>query len=152
MKCPRSTLIKGQGAEKCQPTALLITARYSMIEHWVKPVVGASVPEFNCLSWFREEEMESSLYLPWIDSCFMFETAGLIVQIVLENSVLWNYCHSVAQSCQTLYNPMDCSTPGFPVLHYLLEFAQTHVHWVDDAIWFRAVSKERKSRAIWDEI
>ena len=30
--------------------------------------------------------------------------------------------------------PMDCSTPGFPVLHYLLEFAQTHVHWVDDDI------------------
>ena len=29
---------------------------------------------------------------------------------------------------------MDCSTPGFPVLHYLLEFAQTHVRWVDDAI------------------
>ena len=29
---------------------------------------------------------------------------------------------------------MDCSTPGFPVLHYLLEFAQTHVHWVGDAI------------------
>ena len=28
---------------------------------------------------------------------------------------------------------MDCSTPGFPVLHYLLEFAQTHVHWVGDA-------------------
>ena len=30
--------------------------------------------------------------------------------------------------------PMDCSTPGFPVLHYLLEFAQTHVHGVNDAI------------------
>ena len=29
---------------------------------------------------------------------------------------------------------MDCSTSGFPVLHFLLEFAQTHVHWVDDAI------------------
>ena len=29
---------------------------------------------------------------------------------------------------------MDCSMPGFPVLHYLLEFAQTHVHWVSDAI------------------
>ena len=27
---------------------------------------------------------------------------------------------------------MDCSTPGFPVLHFLLEFAQTHVHWVND--------------------
>ena len=29
---------------------------------------------------------------------------------------------------------MDCSMPGFPVLHYLLEFSQTHVHWVNDAI------------------
>ena len=36
----------------------------------------------------------------------------------------------VVQSCLTLCNPMDCSTPGFPILYYLLEFAQTHVHWV----------------------
>ena len=43
-------------------------------------------------------------------------------------------CCSVAQSCPTLCKSMDCSTPGFPVFHYLLEFAQTHVHWVDDAI------------------
>ena len=40
----------------------------------------------------------------------------------------------VAQLCQTLGHPMDCSTPGFPVLHHLLDFAQTHVHWVSDAI------------------
>ena len=40
----------------------------------------------------------------------------------------------VAQSCPTLCNPMDCRTPGFPALHYLLEFSQTHVHWVNDAI------------------
>ena len=43
-------------------------------------------------------------------------------------------CYSVAKSCPTLRNPMDCSTPGFPVLHYLPEFAQTHVWRVDDAI------------------
>ena len=46
-------------------------------------------------------------------------------------SHVWNGgcgCCSVAQSCLTLYNPMDCSTPGFLVLHYLLEFAQVHVH------------------------
>ena len=36
--------------------------------------------------------------------------------------------------CLTLCDPLDCSTPGFPVLQYLLEFAQTHVHWVGDAI------------------
>ena len=43
-------------------------------------------------------------------------------------------CSSVAQSCPTLCNPMDCSTPGFPVPHHLPELAQTHVHWVGDAI------------------
>ena len=41
---------------------------------------------------------------------------------------------SVAKSCLTLCNPMDCSTSGFPALHYLLEFAQVHVHLVSDAI------------------
>ena len=43
-------------------------------------------------------------------------------------------CCSVAKSCLTLCDPMDCSTPGFPVLHYLPEFVQTHVHQVGDAI------------------
>ena len=45
-----------------------------------------------------------------------------------------SFCCSVAKSCLTLCNPMDCSTLGFPVLHYLPELAQTHVHWVSDAI------------------
>ena len=43
-------------------------------------------------------------------------------------------CSSGTQSCPTLCNPMDCSTPGLPVYHQLPEFTQTHVHWVDDAI------------------
>ena len=43
-------------------------------------------------------------------------------------------CCSVTKLWPTLCNPMDCSTPGFPVLRHLLEFAQTHVHWVSDAI------------------
>ena len=37
---------------------------------------------------------------------------------------------SVTQSCPTLCNPMNHSTPGFPVYHQLLEFTQIHVHWV----------------------
>ena len=41
---------------------------------------------------------------------------------------------SGTKSCPTLYDPMDCSTPGFPVHHQLLERAQTHVRWVGDAI------------------
>jgi len=43
-------------------------------------------------------------------------------------------CCSVAQSCLTLCDPMNGSVPAFPVLHYLPEFSQTHVHWVGDAI------------------
>ena len=41
---------------------------------------------------------------------------------------------SIAQSCPTLCDPMNCSMPGFPVYHQLPEFAQAHVHCISDAI------------------
>ena len=41
---------------------------------------------------------------------------------------------SVTQSCPTLWDPMDCSTPGLPVYHQPPELTQTHVHWIGDAI------------------
>ena len=55
--------------------------------------------------------------------------------------ILWNdhqnkssyNCCSVTQLCLTLCNPMDCSMPGFPVLHHFPELAQTQVHWFGDA-------------------
>ena len=43
-------------------------------------------------------------------------------------------CCSVAKLSPTLGNPMECSMPGYPVLHCLPELVQTHVHWVSDAI------------------
>ena len=43
-------------------------------------------------------------------------------------------CCSVTKLCPTICDCMDCSMPGFPVFHCLLEFAQTQVHWVGDAI------------------
>ena len=45
-----------------------------------------------------------------------------------------NQFSSVAQSCPTLCDPMNCSTPGLPVHHHLPEFTQTQVHQVSDAI------------------
>ena len=45
----------------------------------------------------------------------------------------WNCC-SVAQSCLTLCNSVDCRAPGFPVLYHLPEIARTHIHWISDAI------------------
>ena len=55
----------------------------------------------------------------------------LCIYIYIYNYVL---CFSVARSCPTLCDPIDCRTSVFPVLHYLPELAQTHVHWVSDAI------------------
>ena len=43
-------------------------------------------------------------------------------------------CYSVAKLCPTLCHPVNCSMPGFPVIHCFLEFAQTYVHWVGNAI------------------
>ena len=45
-----------------------------------------------------------------------------------KSPILRTIISSVAQMCSTLCHPMDCSTPGFPVHHQLLEVAQTHVH------------------------
>ena len=52
----------------------------------------------------------------------------------LQTSLTQQCCCSATQSCSTLCNLMDCSTPGFPVLQHLLEFAQTHIHWIGDVI------------------
>ena len=43
------------------------------------------------------------------------------------------YCCSVTNWCPALCDPVGCSTPGFPVLHYFQEFAQIHVYWVGDS-------------------
>ena len=66
----------------------------------------------------------SYVEVPWI--------VHLVLGILLY--VCYCCCCSVAKLCLTLCNPMDCSMPGSPVLHWILEFAQIHVHWVGDAI------------------
>ena len=48
----------------------------------------------------------------------------------LTEKTMQSVCCSVTKFCPTLWNPMDYSTPSFPVFHCLLEFTQTHVHWV----------------------
>ena len=62
----------------------------------------------------------------------------LMYAFIVTNSQHCFHCSvqfsSVAQSCPTLSDPMNCSTPGLPVHHQLPEFTQTHVHRVSDAI------------------
>ena len=69
---------------------------------------------------------------------FCLEHLGpvFLVSTVL-STTFYNPSHqfsSVAQSFPTLCDPMNCSTPGLPVHHQLLEFTQTHVHLVSDAV------------------
>ena len=59
----------------------------------------------------------------------------VVVSIKLPNRCTWHLkFRSVAQSCPTHCNLMDCTTPGFPVYHQLLERVQTQVYRVSDAI------------------
>ena len=69
--------------------------------------------------------------LPW-NIIFDYE---IILELYFSHSIPETIVpSSVAQLCPTLHDPMDCSTPGFPVHHQLLELIQTHVHQVGDAI------------------
>ena len=60
------------------------------------------------------------------------ESASLTSPALVGGFFTTSCCPSVSQSCLTLSNPVNHRTPGFPVLHRLPEFAQTHIHWVSD--------------------
>ena len=63
---------------------------------------------------FLDENTKAQVYLYFLPDCKFL------------GDRIW-YCCSVAKSCPILCDPVDCSIPGFPVFHYLLEFTQTHV-------------------------
>ena len=68
-----------------------------------------------------------------------FKNIALLLKDIIvydRYSIVWHSVQfsSVAQSCPTLCNPMNCSSPGLPVHHHLPEITQTHIHWVGDAI------------------
>ena len=72
----------------------------------------------------------------WIDTVLLHNTGAtlnILWYTTMERNIKLVCVCSVTKLCPTLCDPMDCSTPGSPVLHYLLELAQTHVHWVHDA-------------------
>ena len=78
---------------------------------------------------FTEHEIVNLCLLPIWGSC-----QPSLFQFFFHHTFSSVQFSSVTQSWLTLCDPMDCSTPGLPFLHSLLELAQTHVHWVSDAI------------------
>ena len=88
----------------------------------------------------QEQAPEEAAPLPSPFSPKVAGSATIKVSDLASKSQMWIYhaiwvqFSSVAQSCPTLCDPMNRSTPGLPVNHQLLEFTQTHVHQVSDAI------------------
>ena len=78
----------------------------------------------------REKPARLAHLIPWRLLSLQQDLAKGGVKLLSVNC----HCYSVTKLCLTLCDPRDCTMPGFPVLHYLPEFAQTHVHWISDAI------------------
>ena len=89
-----------------------------------------SIHFFFSIFCLTENEQSSFLFL----SSFLHSVGRYCSLICICWNIIHLCCCSVAKSCLTLCDPMDCSISGFPVLHCLLEFAQTHVHCFGDAI------------------
>ena len=80
-------------------------------------------------------DAEKLLWNPIYLFSFVIHAFGVIYMIPLTNPMSWKFqFSSVSQSCPTLCDPMNLSMPGLPVHHQLLEFTQTYVHWVSDAL------------------
>ena len=99
---------------------------------WIGSLSNLDITPFSGI-WFADTTSRSA-GSPLVLLVISFTVQKHVVPLFIFAFVAFPYsCCSVTQSCPTLRNPMDCSTPGFPVLHYLLEFAETHVHWVSVA-------------------
>ena len=85
-------------------------------------------PQGSDVLWSQQTLAQSHAF------CCKLIGSSWIVGCMRPNYLKGDVCCSVTKSCQTLCDPMDCSTPGLPVHHQLPEFTQTHVHRVGDAI------------------
>ena len=96
------------------------------LSQWCHPTISSCVvPLSSCTRSFPASE--SMRYL--------FESGGQSIRVSTSVSVPPVCCYfSVTQAYPTLYDPMDCSTPGLPVPYHIPEFAQVHVHCVSDAV------------------
>ena len=94
--------------------------------------------------WTTGEKYGSKGYMPlYVPYCSVYNNQDMKATYMSSDRwmdkedlvhIYYGLFSSVAQSCLTLWNPMDCSIPGLPIHHQLSEFTQTHVHRVGDAI------------------
>ena len=114
-----------------QPTSLAVIGKWEIaLKQRERLVVSASISSEHKI-FCKRLNITTFFYFfcPWEYS--LVRARGRNWTVLLLTSIQFS---SVPQSCLTLWEPTACSTPGFPVHHQLPELAQTHVHWVGDAI------------------
>ena len=123
-----STSLKAWGCLLCLPLSpTTVNQRTNIINSTY------SSPPLSALSNCSSTALHCGL--AWLIIKAVLRVPLLLIEFFLLTQLLSGWCcFSVMQSCLTLSHPVDCSTPGLPVPHHLLELAQTHVHWVGDAI------------------
>ena len=88
---------------------------------------------FSKWKWkWQKYHSEEPQYKKWT-APFLKDTISMVT-LESPDCLTSDQIRSVTQSCPTLCDPMNCSTPGLPVHHQLTEFTHTHIHWVSDAI------------------
>ena len=122
-------LIPASGRLPGGGNVFLLVFLYSQYSCWENPVNRGAC-------WATIHGVSKSL--TWLSDCAYTHILRNIIK-----AIEWGYADykvnllfrcSVPQSYLTLCDPLNCSAPGFPVLHHLPELTQTHVHWVNDAI------------------
>ena len=131
-------------------------------QHFTWCRCGASVQrrnlaEFNLPPFKRQPHQNKKMLNAWKNVCAV-RGKRVVHWMLKSNLIMWNLdkpfsaCRvqfsSVAQSGSALCNPMDYSTPGLAVHHQLLEFTQTHAHWVGGAIQPFCLPKDPDSPAL----
>ena len=69
----------------------------------------------------------SALFVPYCPQSPELDQHSMLPYLTVVDPLAWGCCCSVVKSCLTLSKPMDCSTPGFPVLHHHPEFGELHI-------------------------
>ena len=121
--------------------SILLSLIFHLRLHLLSKIKKKKDTTQSCNIWGRGYGLSQSHIFP-----FLRKTLHKVEKVVLKHFpfllfhfstvCVWSLCCCcwVAKSCLALCDPMDCSIPGSSVLHYLLELAQIHVHWVSNAI------------------
>ena len=123
-----ASLVTNYGLSSCGTQAYLPRGMWNFSGSGIKPVFPALVGGFLTTGSPGKSHFSHSDECVLV--CLLVPIATLIDILLMTNTVklLFTFWCSVTQLCPTLCDPMDYSTPGFPVLYHLPELAQTHVH------------------------